>query len=90
MMDQYVRVDKWNVIWWVSVWHGTEVQMRDLRWMSVGYVGYTCISCSLNCALGCVGTPRAKTSGVDLHARKCTFVLCGKMPMWQWQHGRWG
>ena len=40
-----------------------------LRWMSVGCLGYSCISGLLNCALGCVGTSRAKASGVDLHAR---------------------
>ena len=41
----------------------------SVGWMSVGYVGYSCISGSRNCALGYVGTSRAKTSGVDLHAR---------------------
>ena len=41
--------------------------------MSVGYVGYSCISGSLSCALGCVGTSRAKTSGVDLYAAVVYF-----------------
>ena len=65
------RVDKW--INGVSEWLGSEVQTRDCRVVYggclVGYVGYSCISGSLNCALGYVGTSRAKTSGVDLHAR---------------------
>ena len=48
-----------------------------LRWMSVGCVGYSCISGSLSYALGLVGTSRAKTSGVDLHSEVIYFVLCG-------------
>ena len=47
-------------------------------------VGYSCISGSLNCALGYVGTSRAKTSGVDLHARLCdrlcACVSCLRYP----------
>ena len=49
---------------------GSDARLRgNLRWMSVGCVGFSCISGSLSCALGCVGTSRAKSSGVDLHAR---------------------
>ena len=67
------RVDKWNVIWWVSEWHRSEVQTRDCGVFYggclVGYVGYSCISSSINCVPVYVGTSREKTSGVDLHAR---------------------
>ena len=41
--------------------------------MDVGCVGYSCISGSLSCTLGCVGISRAKTSGVDLHAEVVYF-----------------
>ena len=39
-------------------------------------VGYSCISGSLSCALGCWRTSRAKTSGFDLHS-EVMQCLCG-------------
>ena len=32
------KVDEWNVIWWVSECHGTEVQMRDCGVIYGGYL----------------------------------------------------
>ena len=50
--------------------HGTVVQtfVAGTWWVLLRRVGYSCISSSLNCALRCVGTCWAKTSGVDLHS----------------------
>ena len=53
---------------------GMELRFRhenvgDLRWMPVGFVGYSCISGFIICVVGCMGAFRAKSSGVDLHAR---------------------
>ena len=41
--------------------------------MSVGCVGYSFISGSLSCALGSMGTSRAKVLGVDLHTEVMYF-----------------
>ena len=71
------RVDKWNVVWWVSEWYGTEVQTRDCV---VGFVGYSCISGLLSYALGCVGTSRAKTLGFELHSE-----VMYSFSVWYWE-----
>ena len=39
----------------------------------MGWVGYSCISGSLICALGCVGTSLAKTLGFVLHSEVMFF-----------------
>ena len=39
----------------------------------MGSVGYSCISVSLSCALGCVGTSREMTSDFDLHSEVMQF-----------------
>ena len=53
----------------------------NLWWMSVGCVGYSCISGSLSCALGYVGTSLAMTTGFDLHPEVMYFYLCGTVLM---------
>ena len=52
---------------------GMELKFRheilgDQGWVSLGGVGYSCISGSLGCAMGYLGTFRAKTTGFDLHS----------------------
>ena len=57
------KVDKWSVIRWLSVWHGTKVQMQDCRMI---YVGFLWDNPAYQVVLKCVGTSRVKTSGFDL------------------------
>ena len=58
---------------------GSDAILWGDLWLVSG--GYSYISGSLSCALGCLGTSRVKTAGFDLHARLCTLVICGMMPM---------
>ena len=68
-VEDHVGVDGWSGINFESMG------------VSVGCVGYSCISGSPSFALGCVGTYRAKTSGFDLYSEVMYFYLCGTVHM---------